>query len=198
VLFRSWETLNFSESKFLGDIGLSVPAGEKGRSVLEQKWTRPTCEINGIWGGYTSEGFKTVIPGEAHAKISFRLVGSQDPEKIRKTFRQFVQKRIPADCSVTFHEHGGSPAVHLDYNMPQLKKAAAALKEEWGRDTALIAMGGSIPIVGDFKKLLGMDSLLIGFGLPDDRIHSPNEKYELSSFHKGTRSWARVLAALAE
>jgi len=140
-VLKQWETLNFSESKFLGDIGLSVPAGEKGRSVLEQKWTRPTCEINGIWGGYTSEGFKTVIPGEAHAKISFRLVGSQDPEKIRKTFRQFVQKRIPADCSVTFHEHGGSPAVHLDYNMPQLKKAAAALKEEWGRDTALIAMG---------------------------------------------------------
>ncbi|MBL4892934.1 MAG: M20/M25/M40 family metallo-hydrolase, partial [Rhizobiaceae bacterium] len=146
---------------------------------------------------YTGEGFKTVIPSQAHAKISFRLVGQQDPDKIRKTFRAFVEARLPKDCTATFKSHGGSPAVHLDYNMPELQKAAKALTEEWSRETALIAMGGSIPVVGDFKRELGMDSLLIGFGLADDRIHSPNEKYELTSFHKGSRSWARILLALA-
>ena len=194
---RQWDSLGFSESDFLGEIGLSIPAGEKDRTVLEQTWTRPTCEVNGIWGGYTGEGTKTVIPSQAHAKVTFRLVGQQDPDKIRRNFRQFVQDRIPGDCTVTFEGAGGTGAVHLDYNMPELHKAAAALSQEWGKETALIAMGGSIPIVGHFKDLLGMDSLLIGFGLADDRIHSPNEKYELSSFHKGSRSWARVLNALA-
>lgn len=196
-VLAQWGELGFSEEEFLGDVGLSVPAGEKGRSVMEQTWTRPTAEVNGIWGGYTGEGFKTVIPSQAHAKISFRLVGQQDPDKIRKTFRAFVEARLPKDCTATFKSHGGSPAVHLDYNMPELQKAAKALTEEWSRETALVAMGGSIPVVGDFKRELGMDSLLIGFGLADDRIHSPNEKYELTSFHKGSRSWARILLALA-
>ncbi|MCU0789773.1 MAG: dipeptidase [Nitratireductor sp.] len=192
-----WDGLGFSPEKFLGAIGLSVPAGEKGRSILEQTWARPTAEINGITGGYTGEGFKTVIPAEARAKVSFRLVGTQDPERIRQSFRAYVQSMLPPDCKAEFHQHGGSPAIHLDYTLPELKKATAALKEEWGRDTALIAMGGSIPIVGDFQKMLGIPSLLIGFAHADDQIHSPNEKYELTSFHKGMRSWARVMQALA-
>lgn len=197
-IMAQWSELGFSDREFLGDVGLSVPAGEKGRSVMEQTWVRPTAEINGIWGGYNGDGFKTVIPSLAHAKVSFRLVGQQDPDIIREAFRKFVEARLPKDCSVTFQERGGSPAVHLDYNMPELQKAANALTDEWSRDTALIAMGGSIPVVGDFKTELGMDSLLIGFGLADDRIHSPNEKYELTSFQKGARSWARILLALAE
>lgn len=197
-ILTQWQALGFSEEEFLGDIGLSIPAGEKGRSVLEQTWSRPTCEVNGIWGGYTGEGFKTVIPGVAHAKVSFRLVGQQDPDAIRTTFREFFTSRIPADCQVSFQSYGASPAVQLDYGLPQLKEAAGALEAEWGRKTAMIAMGGSIPIVGDFKTMLGMDSLLIGFGLNDDRIHSPNEKYQVSSFHQGARSWARVLLALAQ
>ncbi len=160
-------------------------------------WSRPTCEINGIYGGYTGEGFKTVIPAQASAKISFRLVGTQDPEKIRKSFRKFVKDSLPADCSASFVAEGGSGAIQLDYSLPELAKASSALKEEWGRDCALIAMGGSIPVVGHFQKLLKMESLLVGFALDDDRIHSPNEKYELISFHKGTRSWARILEALA-
>lgn len=192
-----WESLGMTAEKFLGPIGLSVPAGEKGRSVLEQTWARPTAEFNGINGGYTGEGFKTVIPAQASAKVSFRLVGGQDPAKIRESFRAFVRERLPADCRAEFHEHGGSPAIGLDPTMPELAKATAALKDEWGRDTALIAMGGSIPVVGDFQKTLAMNSLLIGFAHSDDQIHSPNEKYELASFHKGMRSWARILAALA-
>jgi acetylornithine deacetylase/succinyl-diaminopimelate desuccinylase-like protein len=195
---KMWDGLGFSPEKFLGSIGLSVPAGEKGRSILEQTWARPTAEINGITGGYTGEGFKTVIPAEARAKVSFRLVGGQDPDRIRKSFRDYVKAKIPADCTAEFHPHGGSPAIALDYSLPELKKATAALKDEWGSDTALIAMGGSIPIVGDFQKMLGIPSLLIGFAHADDQIHSPNEKYELQSFHKGMRSWARIIAALAE
>ena len=193
-----WDGLGFSEDEFLGEVGLSIPAGEKGYSVLEQIWARPTCEFNGIEGGYTGEGFKTVIPAIASSKVSFRLVGTQDPEKIRAAFREYVKGAVPKDCSVSFEEHGGSPATHLGYDMPAMKKAAEALKLEWGKDVALTAMGGSIPVVGDFADELGMQSLLVGFAQDDDRIHSPNEKYELKSFHKGTRSWARIMAKLAE
>ncbi len=138
-----------------------------------------------------------MIPAEASAKISFRLVGGQEPEKIRAAFRAFVRARLPSDCKAAFIGHAGAPAIALDWNMPQLAAARQALGAEWGKDAALIGSGASIPIVADFKTLLGMDTLLIGFGLDDDRIHSPNEKYDLTSFHKGTRSWARILAAMA-
>lgn len=192
-----WNRLPFDEAGFLGQVGLSIPAGEKGRSVLEQIWARPTCEVNGIVGGYTGEGFKTVIPSKASAKVSFRLVAGQDPAKIREAFRAHIRERIPADCSVTFKEHGGSPALSLPLDGPFLKPTLDALTEEWGCEAALAGTGGSIPIVGDFKRLLGMDSLMVGFARFDNRVHSPNEKYDLSSFHHGIRSWARILAALA-
>ena len=192
-----WESLGFDAGSFLGGVGLSVAAGESGRSVLEQVWARPTCEVNGMIGGYTGEGFKTVIPAKASAKISFRLVGRQDPEAIRAAFRAYVRSRVPADCSVEFIPHGGSPALQLPYDGVFLERARQALEDEWGIAPGLIGAGGSIPVVGVFKETLGMDSLMIGFALDDDRIHSPNEKYELSSFRGGIRSWARVLAALA-
>lgn len=194
----AWEALGETAERFLGEIGLSVPSGEKGRSVLELTWARPTAEVNGIAGGYSGEGFKTVIAAEASAKVSFRLVGRQDPAKIRDAFRAYVRAKIPADCSVTFHAHGSSPAIQLPYDSPLLNKAKAALCDEWPKPTVVIGMGGSIPIVGDFQKMLGMESLLVGFALSDDRIHSPNEKYELRSFEKGIRSWVRILAVLAE
>ena len=196
-ILQQWESLGLTAEEFLGEIGLSIPSGEKGRSVLELVWARPTAEFNGITGGYTGKGFKTVIAAEASSKVSFRLVHKQDPIKIRDAFRKFVRARIPADCSVEFDGHGGSPAIQLSYDSPFLSKAKAALSDEWPKPAVMIAMGGSIPIVGDFQTYLGMESLLVGFGLDDDRIHSPNEKYELSSFHKGQRSWARILDALA-
>ncbi len=195
-VLKSWESLGETAETFLGPIGLSVPAGEKGRSVLEMVWARPTAEINGISGGYEGKGFKTVIAAQASAKVSFRLVHRQDPQKITQAFQDFVRARIPADCSVEFHPHGASPAIQLSYDSPFLVKAKQALTDEWPKPALTLAMGGSIPIVGDFQKRLGMESLMVGFGLPDDRIHSPNEKYELSSFHKGQRSWARILDAL--
>ena len=195
---KEWQDLGLTPEKFLGQVGLGVPAGEKGRLVIEQISSRPTCDVNGIWGGYTGPGAKTVIPAEASAKISFRLVRDQKPAKIREAFHAFVRSRLPADCKVEFvGRDAGAPAVALDWGMPQLAAARAALTQEWGREALLIGSGGSIPVVGDFKRLLGIDTLLIGFGLDDDRIHSPNEKYDLTSFHKGTRSWARILAALA-
>ena len=196
-MLKSWEGLGQTTEKFLGQVGLSIPSGEKGRSVLELTWARPTCEFNGITGGYTGKGFKTVIASQASSKISCRLVHRQDPDKIRAAFRAFVRSRVPADCSVEFINHGGSPAIQLPYDSPFVSKARLALSDEWPNPAVMIAMGGSIPIVGDFQTYLGMQSLLVGFGLPDDRIHSPNEKYELTSFHKGQRSWARILDAVS-
>ena len=192
-----FKNLGLRAEDFLGQVGLKVPAGEKDRMLIEQISTRPTCDVNGIIGGYTGEGAKTVIPGEATAKVSFRLVGQQDPEKIRDAFRAFVRARLPVDCSVTFENHACSPALQLPYDNPALSKVRTALAAEWGKKAVTIGSGGSIPIVGDFKRVLGMDSLMVGFALDDDRVHSPNEKYDLKSFHKGIRSWARILDSLA-
>ena len=194
---EQWRALDFSEKEFLGSVGLSVPAGEQDRSVLEKIWSRPTCDVNGILGGYTGKGSKTVLPAQASAKFSFRLVGQQDPDKVVATFREFVKARLPADCRVEFLSHGASPALTLPFSSEALARARRALHAEWNKEPVLSGSGGSIPIVGLFKKDLGIDALMIGFGLDDDRIHSPNEKYEMSSFTKGARSWARVLDALA-
>ncbi|MFC5584892.1 dipeptidase [Nitratireductor kimnyeongensis] len=196
-ILKSWEGLGETTENFLGPIGLSKLFGEKDRSALELVWARPTAEVNGITGGYTGEGFKTVIPAEASAKVSFRLVHKQDPDKIRAAFRQFVEERLPDDCRVEFHPHGGSPAFQLDYDMPLVTKAQGALSDEWPKPAVAIAMGGSIPIAGEFRRMLDMETLLVGFGLQDDRIHSPNEKYDLNSFHRGQRSWVRILDALS-
>jgi acetylornithine deacetylase/succinyl-diaminopimelate desuccinylase-like protein len=192
-----WRELDFNEDQFLGEVGLSVPAGEKGRSVLEMLWSRPTCECNGVVGGFTGEGSKTVLPAEARAKVSFRLVGRQSPEKISQSFRAFVRERLPADVKAEFVNHASSPAITVATKSEALRRARRALEGEWGKPALLIGSGGSIPIVGAFKRELNMDALLIGFSLDDDKAHSPNEKYERSSFHKGARSWARILAALA-
>lgn len=193
---QQWQGLAFDHASFLASVGLSVPAGEQDRTPLEMLWSRPTAEINGIWGGYTGDGFKTVLPAQAHAKISFRLVGDQDPEAIRKNFRAWVEAQLPADCSVEWKSHGAGPASVMPIDDPAFEIARAGLSEEWGRPAAYVGCGGSIPIAGYFKTYLGMDALLMGFGRDDDQIHSPNEKYDLECFHKGIRSWARILAKL--
>jgi acetylornithine deacetylase/succinyl-diaminopimelate desuccinylase-like protein len=197
-VLEQWRKLDLTSEKFLKPIGLSIPAGEKGRLLIEQISSRPTCDVNGIVGGYIGEGSKTVIPAEASAKVSFRLVEGQDPDKIREAFRDYVTARLPGDCRAEFIDHSNAPAVALDWNMKPLAAARRALAEEWGKDAVLMGSGASIPIVADFKRTLGLDSLLVGFALDDDNIHSPNEKYDLRSFQKGIRSWARILAALAE
>ena len=193
-----WEGLGFDTAAFLGGVGLSVPAGEHGRTALEMIWSRPTCEINGMTSGYTGAGFKTVLPAEARAKISFRLVGNQDPEAVLAAMRAHVEARLPADCRAEIRDANGAPASHMPIENPLFEAARLALSDEWPRPAAFIGCGGSIPIAGYFQSILGIDSLLIGFGRDDDRIHSPNEKYDLEAFHKGIRSWARVLDALAK
>src|SRR5712671_4763917 len=189
--------LKLTPKEFLGGVGLKLPAGEKNRMLIEQIATRPTAEINGLIGGYTGEGAKTVIPGQATAKVSFRLVGTQNPKKISEAFRKFVRDRLPSDAKVEFANFGLAPPIQLSYDNPAVVKARAALTAEWGKKAVMVGEGGSIPIVADFKRVLGMDTIMVGFALDDDRVHSPNEKYDLTSFHKGMRSWARILAALA-
>ncbi len=193
-----WAALPFDEADFLGSAGIETPVGEAGRTTLERVWSRPTCDINGLWGGYTAPGAKTVIPAQASAKLSFRLVPDQDPGRVLAGLEDFLEARTPADCRFEITTHGRSPAIRLPADSPYVRAGAKALAAVYDRQPFLIGMGGSIPAVEAIKRLLGMDSLLIGFGLKDDLVHSPNEKFELRCFEAGMQTHARLLAELAE
>ena len=192
-----WREIAPDDATFLGEVGLSCPAGEKGYTAIEQTWCRPSFEINGISSGYAGAGFKTVLPGEAVAKVSFRLVAGQDPVHIRQAFCSHVRNMVPEDCTVTFTPCGGSVASALPDDAFGLQPALDALGAEWNTPAVTIGCGGSIPVAADMQRVLGMPALLVGFALDDDRAHSPNEKYDLTSFHKGMRSWIRILHAMA-
>jgi acetylornithine deacetylase/succinyl-diaminopimelate desuccinylase-like protein len=191
-----WAALAFDEAAFLGGIGLSIPSGEAGRGGLERLWARPTCDINGIWGGYSGPGAKTVIAAQAGAKVSFRLVPGQDPNAVVAAFRRFMQAHVPADAKLEITELGAGPGIEVASDSPFVRAARTALAEEYGRPAVLIGCGGSIPVVGSMRRLLGLDSLLMGFGLDDDQVHSPNEKFEVRCFRHGMRSHARLLGLL--
>ncbi len=193
---NQWASLGFSEEKYLGDIGLSVPSGEKGRSALERLWARPTADICGIWGGYQGPGTKTVIAAEASAKVSFRLVPGQNPAAVEAGFKQFMADRVPADAKLEFQTYGLAPGLEMSLDTPYMRATQAALTEEYGRAPVLAGCGGSIPVVETIQTELGLDCLLIGFGLDDDQVHSPNEKFEVRCFHKGARSHIRLLGKL--
>lgn len=196
-LRQEWLALGMSPETLLAPIGLSEPAGERGRSLIEQVSSRPTCDVNGIFGGYQGAGLKTVIPNRAHAKISFRLVANQSPERIQALYRAFIRAQMPKDAKVEFINMKATTPAWVDWKGRHVALARQALTEEWGRPALRMGIGGSIPIVADIKDRLGLEPILVGFALKDDRVHAPNEKYDLSSFHKGTRSWARILGALA-
>jgi len=197
-ILDQWDNLSFDHLNFLNEVDLTKPAGEANRTPLEMIWSRPTCDVNGIYGGYQGEGFKTVLPSKAAAKISFRLVGDQDPKQILQSLKQYIADCLPPDCSVKYTEETPSKATQMSTSNKAFEKARQALSDEWPKEATFVGCGGSIPIAGHFKDILNTDSMLIGFGKDDDKIHSPNEKYDLSSFHKGIRSWARILDKLSE
>ncbi|MCH8823435.1 MAG: dipeptidase [Planctomycetes bacterium] len=194
---KQWEQLGFDETEFLATAGYKEPFGEKGHSTLERMWSRPTCDINGIWGGYTGAGAKTVIGAQVSTKVSCRLVANQDPDKIFESLKQFFQQRTPPGCKWEIQSHGISPAIRVPTDSPYLQAAMKGLSETYSKDAVLIGTGGSIPLVGSIQKILGFDSLLIGFGLDDDRVHSPNEKFEMRCFEMGIKSHVAILEQLA-
>jgi acetylornithine deacetylase/succinyl-diaminopimelate desuccinylase-like protein len=195
---EAWHKLNFDEKRFLGEIGLKRSVGESGRSVLERLWSRPTCDINGIWGGYTGKGAKTVIAAHASAKISCRLAVAQDPERVFAGLKSFLDARTPPDCRWEIQRFGASPGIRVPVDSPYMAAARAGLKDIFRREPVLTGIGGSIPVVGWMQDYLGLESIMIGFGLEDDRIHSPNEKFELKCLKNGILSHAAILARLAE
>ncbi len=192
---REWDALGFDESRFLGDVGLSVPSGERGRGALERLWARPTADINGIWGGYQGKGSKTVIAAEAGAKISFRLVSGQDPDRVAAAFEQFCRERAPDDATLHVEVSAAIPAHTFGGDRPWLACAHNALAHEYARPA--VGVGGSLPVVESLSRILGLETLLMGFGLEDDKFHSPNEKFELHCLRKGARSHVRLFAELA-
>jgi acetylornithine deacetylase/succinyl-diaminopimelate desuccinylase-like protein len=196
-LLASWERLDFDESAFLARMGLRTPAGERGRSALERLWGRPTADVTGMWSGYTGPGAKTVIPAEAHAKVSFRLVPGQDPAAVLDGFRQFVAARLPPEATATYDPMFQGRGLEIPSDSRWVRAAGAALEAEYGRKPVMMGSGGSIPVVEMMKNVLGLDSLLVGFGLDDDQVHSPNEKFEMTCFHKGQRAHVRLLSELA-
>jgi len=193
----TWHSLDVDEAAFLKSVGVDAGGGETDRSLLERLWSRPTGDINGLVGGYTGAGAKTVLPAEGSAKVSFRLVPDQNPERIVEALRAFVEEHTPAGCRSELTVHSAAPAIRIPTESRYLSAARAALKTVYQRDAALIGCGGSIPVAAWVRDVLGFDTLFMGFGLEDDRMHSPNEKFELVCFDNGMRAHAALLAQLA-
>ena len=190
--------LAFSESEFQADLRVSSLEGEAGYTTLERKWARPTCDINGIFGGYAGPGPKTVLPYKGGAKLSFRLVPDQDPQTVARQFKDHVAKVCPPGVTYEIISHHGAPAVLVDIDTPGVKAAVHAIEASFGNKPVFIREGGSIPVVGLIKQHLGVDTLLLGWGQNDDNLHGPNEKFSLADFHRGIKSSAHLLDELAK
>ncbi len=194
----AYKELSFDEAAYAAELGVPKTFGEEGYSTLERASGRPTLDVNGIWGGYQGEGAKTVLPSKAGAKISMRLVPDQDPEEISRLFAEHFKRLAPDTVRVEVHaHHGGYPAI-TDLNFYGMRAAAQAFEDIYGKTPLFTREGGSIPIVAAFKNILGVSSILMGFGLNSDNIHSPNEKFSLKDFHRGIKTSARFLEVLAD
>lgn len=193
----AWGKLPFDAAAECKAIGIPFDSGEQGYTTLERLWARPTCDVNGLTSGYQGDGAKTVLPSKASAKLSFRLVPNQDPKKVLASFRKTMEERCPKNVKIHFENHGASPAAVVPIDTKAAKLALEALKAGFGQEPTFVRSGGSIPVVGLIKKELGIDTLLVGFGLPDDRVHSPNEKMDLDAFHGGIRTCAQLYEKLA-
>lgn len=195
---RQWQKLPFDEKQFAASLGIPHTRGEKGFSTLERRWARPTCDVNGLTSGYQGPGAKTVIPAKASAKISMRLVPDQEPHDIRAKFQRAMRVRCPDDCTIEFVDHGLLEPALLPIDKPEMKLAAEAMEIGFGSKPVFIREGGSIPVGSLFKRELGLDTIFVGFGLPDDNLHAPNEKFDLDAFHAGRRTAAALYAKLSE
>ena len=194
-----WEALDFDEHKdCLGPVGVDTPFGEEGYSTLQRRWARPSCDINGIYGGYMGEGAKTVIPSFAGAKVSFRLALNQNANKIAKAFEGWLHLHDTGGCEWKITNHGAADPVGVSSDSPFVAAAQRAIKQSSGKAAVLAKEGATIPVVADFKNVLGLDSLLIGFGLNSDCIHSPDEHFALDRFNLGCRTHALLLSELAK
>lgn len=195
----AWRRLPFNEKAFLKtEVGSRALVGEKGYSVLERIWARPTLEVHGIRGGFTGEGAKTVIPARATAKVSMRLVPAQRPREVVREFRAAVKRWTPVGIRTNVRVLSASPACVVSTDNRFVKLAAQALEQTFGRKTVYIRAGGSIPVVGLFDRYLNVPTVLMGFGLPDDRLHAPNEKFHLPNFYRGIEAAGRYLELLGE
>jgi acetylornithine deacetylase/succinyl-diaminopimelate desuccinylase-like protein len=194
---RELGTLEFDEQKYLEQIGADAAGGEAGYTILERRWARPTFDINGLGSGYQGEGAKTIIPATARAKLSFRLVPDQEPQKVSAALRQRLTELCPSGIRWELIDMHGSPAVLIPPDSPYVEAAARAIQHAFGRRPVLTREGGSIPIVGTFNKALKVDTLLLGWGQDDDNAHSPNEKFSLADFHRGIKASAQLWEELS-
>ena len=193
-----WTKLPFDETELARELGLTELSGENGYTALERKWARPTCDVNGLSAGYQGQGAKTVIPARASAKVSMRLVPDQDPRKILAAFEATLRSRCPKNVQIEFTNHGATQAVVVPLESKAMSLAADAIRIGFGTEPTFMREGGTIPVVSTIKKTMGIDTLLVGFGLPDDRVHSPNEKFDLDALLKGTRTAAALYSRLEE
>ncbi len=195
---QAWAQLPFDEAGYAAELGVEeLAGGEAGLGILERRWARPTLDCNGIFGGYAGEGAKTIIPSRAGAKISCRLVAEQDPDKITEGMRQFLAANTPAGMRAELEVHAGARPVLVDTAQPAIQAAREALKESFEADVALVRAGASVPVTELFQRILGLDAVLMGFGLPNDNLHAPNEKFDLDQFHRGCHAAAAFLHNLA-
>lgn len=195
---NEFASLPFDEQQFLSEIGSEATFGEAGYSTLERRWSRPTCDINGIVGGYTGEGPKTIVPSKASAKITCRLVPSQDPVKIIDSLEAFLAKLCPAGLQFEFVKYHGCEAFAFDPNSPWITAASSAIEAAFGKAPVFIREGGSIPVVSSFQQILGIDTLLLGWGRNTDNLHSPDEHFHVEDFHNGILASAHLWQKLAE
>jgi acetylornithine deacetylase/succinyl-diaminopimelate desuccinylase-like protein len=195
---EQFRDLSFDESAFKAELGIAEVAGEAGFSTLERRWSRPTCEVNGLVSGYTGVGPKTIIPSKATVKITCRLVPNQDPHKLTDALHQYLKSKCPPSLSFEFTSYHGCPAFVFDPTSPYIEAASAAIRMAWGVDRVrMIREGGSIPVVQTFKDVLGVDTLLLGWGQNTDNLHSPNEHFSVADFQRGIRASASVWEKLA-
>jgi len=194
---KAWKGLPFNEEHYRKtEVGSKVLTGEPGYSVLYRTWARPTLEVHGMPGGFTATGAKTVIPARASAKVSMRLVPNQDPDDILNKYTKFVKKLTPKGIEINIKLHSKGPACVVDTSNRFIKPATEALRDVFKKDTVFIRSGGSIPVVTDFQSVLKIPSVMMGFGLPDDNLHAPNEKFHIPNFYRGIESIIRFFEKL--